>query len=136
MSPVIVSVQHTGSRFLADRLGIEPAHIIHTYTEVSQVLSRLEGREVISPLRHPQSVWESWCKRGRADYATFMYSFFTLGALASIHPVDFIAVDKQEDSRISDWSKVGHDSRESTCIDVDLSPLRMIPFVRDNYYDY
>ena len=133
MGAVIVSVQHTGSRFVADRLGIDPAHIIHTYTDLSQVLSQLEGRGIISPLRHPKDVWESWCKRGRADYATFILSFFTLAALASIRDVDFIAVDKQEDSRIKDWSKVSHDERDTGCVDVDLSPLRMIPFVRDNY---
>lgn len=132
---VIVSVQHTGSRFLAERLGINKICIVHTYTELSQVVADIQGRRILSPIRHPQSVWESWCKRGRIDYATFMYSFFTLGALASIYPVDFIAVDKQQDSRISDWGKVCHDDREVKCPTVDLSPLKMIPFVREFYYD-
>jgi len=134
MSKVIVSVQHSGSRFLAERLGVDKSHIVHTYTELSQVVTDIQGRDILSPIRHPQSVWESWCKRGRVDYATFMYSFFTLGALASMCHVDFIAVDKQQDSRIKDWSKVSSDDREVKCPSVDLNPLKMIPFVREFYY--
>ena len=135
MTSVIVSVQHTGSRFLAERLNIDASNIIHTFTELSQIVKDIQGRNILSPVRHPQSVWESWCKRGRPNYAMFMYSFFTLGALASIYPIDFIAVDKQQDSRINDWSKVCHDDRVAECPKVDLSPLKMIPFVRDNYDD-
>ena len=135
MTSVIVSVQHTGSRFLAERLDIDKSNIIHTFTELSQVVKDIQGRKILSPIRRPKDVWESWCKRGRPNYAKFMYSFFTLGALASMYPVDFIAVDKQEDSRIDDWSKVCHDNREIECPVVDLSPLKMIPFIRDSY-DY
>jgi hypothetical protein len=133
---VVVSVQHTGSRFVADRLGIDQSDIIHTYTELSVLLSQVDGRgDIVSPLRHPKDVWESWCRRGREDYPTFMLSFFTLGALASIRDVDFIAVDKQEDPRISDWTREYHLEKEVvSCPKVDLSPLRMIPFVREHYY--
>lgn len=134
MSRVVVSVQHTGSRFLCERLGIHTNDIIHTNQPLTSVIEKIDGRDIITPLRHPKDVWHSWCKRGKADSNLFLFSWARLNTLCFLTPIDFIAVDKQEDSRITDWTKVCHNPKEAECPEVDLRGIMKMPFIRGHYY--
>jgi len=138
MTPVIVSIQHTGARFLSERFGLEWNDIIHTNQPLVDVIDKIDGRDIITPLRHPEDVWRSWCKRYiHLDTTTrlsrLMSSVFTLGNLSMHHNIDFIAVDKQEDSRISDWSKVCHNPKDVEYPEVDLSYFWEMSFIREHY---
>ncbi len=63
-SILIVSVRHTGTRFLHDQVGGIHYHVgenkIHGDGEVSK---DQQFSLVLSPLRNPKDVWDSWCCR-------------------------------------------------------------------------
>ena len=106
--PIIVSVPHCGTRFLKERLGIKDH--VHTTKEWNSLVRRVANRKIIVPLRKPVDVWRSWCRRheGRNfPYAGYYLAWGALQALDYQFDLDVICVDKQEDPRITDWSKVG-----------------------------
>ena len=110
---IIVSVPHTGSRFLQERLGI--SGLVHTTSDWDYILFRTDGRQVVTPLRSPLANWLSWSKKTRnltmQRLADWYDAWYTLHALAQIKTIDFICIEKQSDSRISNWSKVGHNEK-------------------------
>jgi hypothetical protein len=56
-------------------------------------------------------------------------------ALTLVREIDFIAVDLQEDPRITDWSPIGHnDNGEAKHPDIKLSHIYKLPFV-ERFYD-
>lgn len=62
-SNVVISVQHTGTRFLLHHLNCTGEH---TYpNNMRNVHSRLRDERGIIPLRHPARVYESWVRRDR-----------------------------------------------------------------------
>lgn len=137
--PIIVSIPHSGTRFLKKRLGIEEH--VHTHTNWNTLLKRVRGRTIISPLRNPDAVWRSWCRRRNVELDKFPLIEFAAGwyvmhTLAQMFEVDFIPVDKQEDRRIRDWSKVG-DRDESAALwkahRIDLRALYKLPYVQEHY---
>jgi len=134
---IIVSVPHTGTRFLKKRLGIKDH--IHTVALWEHLLEKTEGRTIISPLRNPVSVWRSTTRRWVTpdiplDTHSFLRSWYMLHALSLVRDIDFIAIDKQQDERITDWAPVGKgDEGRAVHPDIDLKPLYELPFIKEFY---
>lgn len=59
----VMSVQHTGTRFLVDLLGCKGAHVQHIHGVEGE---KLEGKTMVVPLRHPRAIAESWHNRGKS----------------------------------------------------------------------
>lgn len=137
--PIIVSIPHTGTRFLKDRLGIEEH--VHTNANWVRILERVNGKRIVSPLRSPYQVWRSWCRRRDEPSINnwvghFFASFYQMHALDQMFDIDFVCVDKREDERIEDWSRVGDgdpDHVKWKLHRVDLRVLYKIPFVNEHY---
>lgn len=133
---IIVSVPHTGSRFLQARLGING--MIHTKSDWEYILFRTQGRQVVTPLRSPLDNWLSWSRKARElqmqHVAEWYDCWYKLHALSQITTIDFICVDKRTDPRITDWTPVGHNA---TANNVHALPtlkfIYELPFVKAYY---
>lgn len=135
--PIIVSVPHTGTRFLQERLGVKD--YVHTICPWDALLERVKDRQVISPLRNPSDVWKSWARRKNPKTEPFPYALF-IGAWHVLHTldmmmdVDFICVDKCSDPRIKDWEPVGNrDYGPYDLKPIDLRSIFWLPFVNKHY---
>jgi len=65
-----------------------------------------------------------------------MVAWGLLQVLDSVMDLDIICVDKQQDSRITDWSKVGDGDRSRAdwkLIKTDLRPVYTLPVVSRHY---
>lgn len=62
----ILSVQHTGTRFLVHELNC-PRAVEHTYPNNAKRVAKLIASRptIVVPLRHPARVYESWVRRER-----------------------------------------------------------------------
>jgi len=135
--PIIVSVPHTGTRFLQERLGVKK--YIHTTCPWDALLERVKDKKIISPLRHPSDVWKSWARRKNPKtepfpYALFIGAWHTLHTLDMMMDVDFICVDKCADPRITDWGPVGDkDYGPYDLKQIDLRSIFSLPFVNKHY---
>jgi hypothetical protein len=135
---IIVSIPHSGTRFLKERFAIEQH--IHTIEPWEKICEAVEGKNIIAPLRSPMNVFRSWCRR-RAPKEPFPYTamvgaWYVMHALTLVLAnIDFINIDKAKDSRITDWRPVGGKDpgdwslRELT----DIHALHKIPFVRKHF---
>ena len=135
MDSIIVSVKHSGTRFLRERLGVD--EYVHTDMEWNVLVNRVEGKNIIVPLRKPEDVWASWWSRGLHNLPIFLHSYYTLHALDQLFDVDYIAVDRQVDERITDWTPVGNKDKKKVTVEpfpTDLRVLRMLPIIR-RYYE-
>ena len=134
MEPIIVSIPHTGTRFLQERLGVEKS--VHTITKWSSLYHQVEGKQIIAPLRHPTNVWKSWARRMREPfpYAEFFSAWYLMHTLDMLFDVDFICLDKRDDPRITDWTPIGHDDFGPYGLPlIELRPLFFLPFVRRHF---
>jgi hypothetical protein len=60
MDYFVMSVQHTGTRFLKDVLQCEASHVQHMFQE------KWDGTgQLVVPMRHPRKVLQSWCDRAK-----------------------------------------------------------------------
>lgn len=135
----IVSVPHSGTRFLKERLGIE-THV-HTNCNWNALWERVHNKEIIVPLRSPDAVWRSWCRRrNHPDIGKWVASYFIswgmMHTLDQLLELDFICVDKANDPRIDNWERIG-DKDESVAgwklHNIDLRPIYKIPLVQRHY---
>ena len=138
-SEIIVSVPHSGTRFLQERLGVEK--YVHTTDNWVHLHKRVLNKKIIVPLRRPHKVWRSWCRR-RPDKNPLIWSphyfaaYYILHTLDQMYDLDFICVDKQDDPRITDWSPVGESDASHAgwkLHEVDLRVLYKIPYVHKYY---
>lgn len=135
--PIIVSVPHSGTRFLKRRLDIEDH--IHIGPDWDILLERVRDRHIVVPLRSPSDIWRSWCRRNTAEkfpYSQFFVAWGCLHALDQLCELDVICIDKREDQRISDWSEVGNEDAGVAnwkLLKVDLRPLYEVPIVKRHY---
>jgi len=134
---IIVSIPHTGTRFLRRRMRTK--RYIHVTEPWDKLVETLTGREVISPLRSPQSVWRSYSRRwvdpdSPIDTIGFINNWYTMHTLTLFFDIDFIPVDLQQDKRITDWSPIGErDAGDAVHPDIDLSKVYQLPFVQKWY---
>jgi hypothetical protein len=119
-------------------LGIE--YHVHTHFDWKTLVERIEGKKkIFVPLRRPETVWRSWCRRHNPrvfPYASFFLSWATLQMVANKFEVDVICIDKKEDPRITDWSPVGGDDGSHAgwkLHKTDLRPLFNLPIVFEHY---
>ena len=138
MKPLIVSIPHSGTRFLKERLGI--GENVHTYQDWYFLIEKVTGRELIAPLRDPLSVWESWSKRyANFPYFTFAFHWYGMHVLDQLYDIDFICLEQKSDPRIKDWSSVGSEKLEYNnpgalqSPPADISALFALPFVKRHY---
>ena len=141
MTDIIVSIPHTGSRFLRERLGID--EIVHTERNWHDLINKTAGHYLISPLRDPVSVLRSAVKRTPPelafDIAGWIHNWYMMHALTRIRHIDFIVIAQQADPRITDWTPVGHDDDgERPIYDrpypaIDLGKIYELPFVDGVY---
>lgn len=139
---LIVSMPHCGTRFLRERLGVK--HHVHTTADFNSLMKRIgktQGGKLYTPLRHPTDVLRSWCRRHNArtfPYAEFFVGWGVLQHLYATMDLDVICVDKQEDERITDWSKVGDEDGSKagwTLLKLDMRPLWRLPIITEHYGD-
>lgn len=140
---IVVSIPSTGSRFLARAFGLsERFHIQHTAVRWTDLIEGIKGKEhIVVPLRHPYSVWHSWCSRGNLSepnmVANWFRAWYHLHALDMCMELDVVPVDKREDPRITSWEKVGFDDPKKTAnyelVDVHWKGLMSMPIVRRHY---
>jgi hypothetical protein len=137
---IVVSIPHTGTRFLKERLGI--ADHIHTIANWVKLKDRIQDKQIIAPLRSPPAALRSWCRRRAQDQVlnwigSFFHAWHIMHALDQLYEIDFICVDKQDDPRITDWTKVGDEDQSSAHWkphSVDLRHLYKLPFVQRHYW--
>lgn len=138
MTDLIVSIPHTGSRFLRERLGIE--EIVHTERNWHDLINKTAGHHLIAPLRNPMSVLSSAVRRTPPelimfDEAGWIHNWYMMHALTLIRQVDFIVLEHESDPRITDWSPVGHNDDGERPIynrplpPMDLGKIYELPFV-------
>ncbi len=141
--PIVLSVPHTGTRFLKTRLDIaQHVHANSGWRGLHEFC--LDRPAIYVPLRRPHTVWRSWCRRHYnrepLDWVGhFMGGWFNVNALDHLFELDFIAVDKCDDPRITDWSPVGeYDGRpaEWSLHKIDLRILYTLPFVKRIYGEH
>lgn len=139
MRKIVVSVPHSGTRFIRKRLGVED--YIHTSASWEKLWQEVKGREIVVPLRSPSTVWRSWCRResGR-DVLQWSPGFFVawtvLHALDRLFELDVICIDTQQDPRIADWTAEGDKDASGTgwkLHKVDLRPLYKLPIVAEHF---
>jgi hypothetical protein len=134
MEPIIVSIPHTGTRFLQQRLGVEKS--VHTISKWGSLYNQVEGKQIFAPLRHPTDVWKSWARRkkGPFPYAEFFSAWYIMHTLDMLFDVDFICLDKRDDPRITDWAPIGQDDPGNPGVPlIELRPLFSLPFVKKHY---
>jgi hypothetical protein len=137
LDPIIVSVPHCGTRFLKERLDVKDH--VHTTESWPDLVERIRGRKLFVPLRKPDSVWRSWCRRAdkrNFPYAEYYLAWATLQMVANQFEVDVICVDKKQDPRLDDWRAVGDEDASRAgweLIKIDQRPLYKLPLVLDNY---
>lgn len=138
MNEIVVSIPHTGTKFLMQRLDIKDQ--IHSHAEWCRLQKELEGKKIYSPLRHPYKVWESWTVRNNPDrafpYITFAFGWYAMHMIDTMYDVEFINLETQEDSRITDWSAEGHAVGKGyikTPIPTDMKKLFNLPFVKRHF---
>lgn len=137
--PIIVSVPHSGTRFLKDRLGIKDH--IHAHADWDKIWEQTEGRQVIVPLRRPTDVWRSWCRRQPAKRCNqwspqFFVAWTIIHTLDQMCELDVICIDKCDDPRIDDWKPVGDKDGSAgqwKLHKVDLRPVHKLPIVNRHY---
>lgn len=134
-----MSIPHTGTRFLKERLGIEDH--VHTNINWAALTTKIHNRKIIAPLRRPNTCWRSWCRR-RDDGEVlrwaphFFASWYIMHTLDQLYDIDYICVDKRDDPRIEDWKEVGNEDQDHAgwvLHKVDLRVLYKIPFVNRHY---
>jgi len=139
---IIVSVPYTGTRFLKERLGVNEH--IHTVVSWDALVERLEGKEIIAPLRNPYDVWGSTIRRWvKLDHDThipnFISAWYVMHALTLIKKITFIPVDLKIDptGEIKDWTKVTgeKDRHNKKYYPISLRGIYLLPFVK-KYYDH
>jgi len=139
MPKIVVSVPHSGTRFIKKRLGI--ADHVHTNAPWKALWEQVEGRDIIVPLRSPSDVWRSWCRRWPDKDVLkwaggFFVSWTVLHTLDQMCELDVICVDKQQDPRITDWRAEGDQDASNgnwKLHKVDLRPLHKLPIVERNF---
>ena len=134
---LIVSIRNSGTRFLQERLGISSN--IHVDVAWDELIRRCQGEKIYVPMRKPRAIWKSWSRRAGNERpfpeTRFVVSFWQMHALSLVKDLDFIAVDLQEDERITDWGPVGHNDlgKGSHPITLDMRPIDNLPFVKRLY---
>ena len=134
---LIISIPHTGTRFLRDQLGID--RFIHTARSWDFIMKEIEGKKLIAPLRSPKACWKSATRRqqkGRIfDIAKWVRSWYIMHALTLIRDIEFVIIERRTDPRVENWAKVGqNDPGDNKSVPaIDLKPIYALPFVRPHY---
>lgn len=141
MKKLIVSVPHTGTRFLKQRLKVvEHCHTTNSYDRLWDTIEKYD-RRVIIPLRHPQDVVRSWITRDKHKQLGWQVQF----GLAWTHlqyiyercSAEVICVDKQEHPDIEDWTPIGNfDQKRNDGAEADhigIYHIFQLPIVHENY---
>lgn len=133
---LVVSVPHSGTRFLKQLLGgCNACHSMSDWCEVIHSAKRAD--HIYVPMRHPHDVWTSWCRRRRLSSANQIMlwhrSWYQLHALDMMFDLDIVCVDKDE--RVTKNPVVGHDPGYSKfdLVDVSLNSLWELPIVNRHY---
>lgn len=134
---IIVSIPHTGTHFVSYRLGI--TDIVHSMAPWEFLLEQIEGKRIVSPLRHPMNVWKSWCKRYASSegfaWQTWGFAWRTIEILDSMYEIDFIDLEERRDPRIEDWSpeNMEHNFPNDIPQPIDFNKIFKMPFVARHY---
>lgn len=92
---MIISVQHTGTRFLVGELGINAEHV------TDQNMPKLRSLKTATvPVRHPARVYESWRRRGR-PIAGCTQQYRNLISLSQGTELDYVLVEDMKGTPIT-----------------------------------
>lgn len=137
---IVLSIPHTGTRTLTELFDCGFMHtFVRTYNDYPLYKVILKRSFVISPLRDPRKVWESWVNRWEAQKGDAPLEYFSqqwglLSMFADELPIFFFPVDKL----LPD--KVGHVEGDHPYYDPAIYPqpnwnyIYSLPMV-EYYYD-
>lgn len=131
--PYIISIPHTGTRFLRQLLGIArrdrtcPHHHILAKSPTAHVqMANQVRRGIVVPLRDPRAVLATWIKHKRR-VSDYLKSWELLEELDAKWPLLYLCVDHpKRDEQLAhlaryfelplatDWQPVGHSEGEPT----------------------
>lgn len=94
MTPLIVSVPHSGTRTLMKAVGCSYAHVF-IRENPNWIAGFTEDQYLICPLRDPKKVWKSWVKRwntgeGAVDLALFELQYRHLEILDKHYELHYV----------------------------------------------
>lgn len=147
----LLSVPHTGTRFTERLLG--PLYKMHTDLGVERKrMPRLRlllemSRVIVSPLRDPQKVWASFCRR-RHTGERFWEGWRILEVLHQEFKIHYLPVDTPDRQLYldeiakglgrkieTDWEPIGNkDVTHGLLLDQDLTEVYAMPMIRDRYF--
>ena len=91
--PHVVSVQHTGSCFMVKLLDCKLAHTSHPLWRLKAIA---RDHVIVTPLRDPRAVWESWLTRNNKTSKYFMQQWNTLKHFDSRCHIFYVPIDRPE----------------------------------------
>lgn len=154
---MILSVPHTGTRFLVEVTGYSFMHS-YEYMTPQDIINRMNGGVLCAPLRDPWEVWTTWYQRygGRKylmdpDHPKSMESAWrAMAALDRHFDITFVPIDvpKHRDIQlaklsdqmgkwlVTDWSPVAarpDHKKQKEVPDKNLDWVYQLPFVSQFY---
>jgi len=138
---LVVSVPHTGTRFVKQRLDIKThVHTITTYSRVWDMVEEYD-RNIVIPLRHPQDVLRSWITRDkhkqRGWLVQFSLGWALLQELSERCDAEIIPVDLKQHEEIDNWNPVGHNGSKPEAHDeamrISIFHIFTLPIVKKYY---
>lgn len=139
---LIVSVPHSGTRFLKSRFGWRDHR--HTITSYERLISDIEAwdHKIIIPLRHPQDVLRSWFSRQKHRQTYWLTQFVMAWThLQHVHDAcdsEVVTIEGQDHFEITDWTPVGDtDKKYDNCVEkadyIDITPIFALPIIQQRY---
>lgn len=131
----IISVPHTGTRFLKKHLDLQH---MHTSVPWGRIIQKVEKYDRLHcPLRDPQDVWRSWCRRRPGqDPMRILNNFWSawsqLNRLDQRYQIRYHQVELLDGERIGEGE---HQDNQWTLHKVDLRPFYHFPFMEGRYDD-
>jgi len=138
----LVTVPHTATYWMKLALGLD------TFTHAANhrvAPARLRDADIIvSPLRHPKSVWHTFAKYDGEDEQWFWDNWYALAEFDKQYPIHYIPIDcleirdelfSQISDRTPDWAVKENSSNRAVCAEyIDLTPIwEMLPVVERFY---
>ena len=149
--PFILSVPHTGTRFLKDLLKAP-----HNHVTQANVKERIRAKPIVCvPLRDPRKVWESWVTRHNSGthspdelYFEYERNWRLLEGYDKLKHMYYLPVDHKDrelylelmarvtnKDLVTHWDPVGHEEPNKAIPNVDLSEIYSLAVVKRFYAD-
>jgi len=151
----VLSIPHSGTRSLCEMLDCEH---VHTFVPWSRIDAEIEDDVVITPLRDPKKLWQSWLNRfntvHKIDLDRFEGAWRNLELADKVYDIWYVPVDHPaRDERLQaiadrleievnpTWERVGHMGGDPEWVERNKDKLPVInwdyiynlPFIKRLY---